>query len=315
MIRTNRQRGAVSCRQTAARLMALPSIFLWCSLPAAASEDVSRAGHGHYTVGYQRIHVDGFEGSQGEIPIGTVDTHSLYFEVDYNLTDRWSMVAGIPYIIERYLGDFPHDPLLLDPPRPDVENVDQGAWNAGFQDFHLGARYLLKSSGQLRIEPYVLAGIPSNDYPFFGHAAFGQNLVRVELGSNFTYIPPLSDAYFQLELGYAFVEKTLGTSISHWNIRAEAGYFFGPRLSGRLFLLHKDGRGLIFPDDFPPPRTDEKWFQHDRMIQHNFTNFGAGLDWALDDTYQVSTSVLTMVRAEQVHNVDYAFTLGLTRSF
>lgn len=295
-------------------------VLLWMmaliTAPAVHADDAdSRAGHGHVSVTYQYIRVDGFESSQGEIPIGTVDTHALYFEVDYYLTDRWTLVAGIPFIRERYQGDFPHDPLALDPPRPNVENVDLGDWNQDFQDFHIGARYLLKDAGRLRIEPYLMYGFPSNDYPFFGHAAIGQNLDRLEIGSSFLYVPPISDAYYRLDVGYAFVEETLGVNIDHWNIRAEAGYFFTRELTGRIFVLHKDGDGLIFPDDFPPPRTTEFWYQHDRTIKHNFTNVGVGVDWSLGDDYSVSSSVLTMTRAEQVHKVEYAFTVGLTRSF
>lgn len=290
------------------------ALGIYCSGPAHADES-SRAGHGQVTISYQRIHVDGFEADSGKIPIGSVDTHALNVELEYHLTDRWTVGAGIPFIRERYKGGFPHDPLALDPPRTDVENIDQGDWNQGFQDFHLALRYLAKATGRLRIEPYLVAGLPSNDYPFFGHAAIGQNLWRVEPGAAFTYIPPISDAYYRLVLGYSFVEETLGVSIDHWNIRAEAGYFFNQRLSGRIFVLHKDGDGLVFPDDFPPPRTDERWYQHDRMIRHNFTNVGIGIDWSMNDRYRLSSSVLTMTRAEQVHTVDYAFTVGLGYSF
>ena len=312
MIRTDRLRDSMTRLSGAASLL----LFLAnATNTAAAPEDGSRAGHGSVSVMYQNIHVDGFEGSQGEIDIGTVDTHALYFEVDYHLTDRITLVAGIPYIRERYKGSFPHDPLALDPPRPEVENVDLGDWNSDFQDVHFGVRYLLKDSDTLRIEPFAISGIPSTDYPFFGHAAIGQHVKRLEIGSSFTYVPPISDAWYGLDLAYVFVEETLGVNIDHWNVRAEAGYFFSRNLAGRAFILHKQGGGLTFPDDFPPPRTDEKWYQHDRLVKHNFTNFGLGLDWSLSDNYRMTSSVLTMVRAEQVHKVRYAITIGFTRSF
>jgi hypothetical protein len=51
------------------------------------------------------------------------------------------------------------------------------------------------------------------------------------------------------------------------------------------------------------------------MIKHNFTNVGIGLDWSMQDRYRLSSSVLTMARAEQVHKVDYAFTIGVSFSF
>lgn len=300
-----------------ASILAGYCLFLALLVPAShvvAAQEETDAGHGHYSVSYQYISVDGFEGSMGEVPIGTVDTHSLNFEVDYAVTGKWTLVAGIPLVRKRYDGPSPHDPLTLDPPRPDVENVDQGAWNTGFQDIHVGARYLARD-GSLRIEPFAFLGLPSHDYPFFGHAAVGQNLWKLDVGSSFTYFPPISDAYYRLDLAYVFVEETLGFSIDHWLIRAEAGYFFRPHLNGRIFLLHKDGHGLTFPDDFPTPRTTEMWYQHDRLVKHNYTNVGVGLDWAVNDKYRVSSSLMTMARAEQVHIMKYAVTVGLSRSF
>ncbi|MDZ7769242.1 MAG: hypothetical protein U5K38_09260 [Woeseiaceae bacterium] len=177
----------------------------------------------------QYISVDGFEGSLGNVPLGEVETQVVNIDVDYHLTDRLTLVAGIPFVRERYLGPFDHDPLALDPPRTDVPNVDTGDWNTGFQDFHLGIRYLLKESPQFIIEPFAVAGIPSNDYPFFGHAAIGRNRAQLDIGSSFIYRPPISDAWYRLNLSYVFVEKTLGVSINHLNAHAEAGYFFAAR--------------------------------------------------------------------------------------
>jgi len=246
-----------------------------------------------------------------------VETQVISFDVDYHLTDRLTLVAGIPFVRERYLGPFDHDPLALDPPRTDVPNLDLGDWNTDFQDFHLGVRYLLKKSPFFIVEPFVLAGIPSNDYPFFGHAAIGRNRAQLDIGSSFIYRPPFSDAWYRLDLSYVFVEKTLGVSVNHLNANAEAGYFFSRRLSGRLFVLYRDGSGLDFPVDFPPPaeRTDEMWFQHDRLVKHNFTNAGVGVDWLLNDRYRLSTSVFTMLRAKQIHEMEYAISVSLSRSF
>ena len=248
------------------------------------------------------------------MPVGEVETHAFSIDLDYHLTDRLTLVAGIPYIRERYLGSLDHDPLTLEPPRPDVKNIDLGDWNDDFQDFSFGIRYLLRDS-PLTIEPFVIAGVPSNNYPFFGHAAIGRNRAQLDIGSTFVYVPPISDAYYRLDLSYVFVERTLGVSIDHLNVNFEAGYFFSRNVTGRAFLLYRDGRGLSFPVDFPPPRTDEKWYQHDRLVKHNFTNVGVGLDLSLGDYYSLSTAVLTMVRANQIHDVEYALSIGLTRSF
>ncbi|MDX1556397.1 MAG: hypothetical protein R3212_10255 [Xanthomonadales bacterium] len=281
---------------------------------AGAAEDDDHAGHGYVSLTYQFITADSFEATTGEIPIGPVDTHTFFLDIDYHLTDRWTVNFGLPWIRKRYQGNFPHDPLTLDPPRPNIENVDQGDWNSDFQDIHLGVKYLAKD-GPLVIEPFVYYGVPSSDYPFFGHAAVGQNLWKLDVGTRFTYFPGLSNAYYRADIAYVFVEETLGVSIDHWKIYGEAGYQFGPHWTGRVFFLWKDGDGLDFPDDFPPPRTTEMWYQHDRMVKHNYLNAGVGLDWNINSTYQVSGNFMVQPWSEQVHVMDYAFSIGISRGF
>lgn len=283
------------------------------ALSPALDAAQGQAGHGQFAITYQVIRADGFEATNGKLDIGVTDTHTLNFDLDYHLTDRWSVSVGIPLVRKRYTGTFPHDPSVLVPPR-DAPNIDDGQYRTDFQDWHLGLSYLAVD-GRLRVEPFIALGVPSSDYPFFGHAAVGQNLWKFDVGASFSYAPGLSDAWYRADLAYVFVEETLGVSIDHWRLRLETGYFFNQAWSGRVFVLAKEGDGLDFPDDFPPPRTSEKWFQHDRMVKHNYVNAGLGVDWAFDERHRLSLTGLTMVHADQVHIVEYAFTLGLARSF
>lgn len=280
-----------------------------------AEEDrESRRGHGTVSIGYQYQTADSLQATTGEIPIGDVDAHALYVEIEYHVTDRLTLVGGLPYVHKRYQGPLQHNPLALDPPRPEIENIDQGQWNNAFQDFQLGARYLLRE-GPLTIEPFVLLGVPSHEYPFFGNAAVGQHQVRLLLGSSFLFSPGLSDAYYGVDVGYEFVERVLGISVDHWRITAEAGYFFTPRLNGRVFALIKDGHGLNFPDDFPGRPFDERWYQHDRLVKHSYVNLGLGMTWALNEKYQLSTSWMKMTHGETIHLMDYAIDVTLAWSF
>ena len=298
----------------------VPAALLWLSLTVVATTDLAaddggRAGHGHISVGYQFQTADSLQATIGEIDIGPVETHSAFVEIEYNLTDRLSVAASLPYVMRRYRGPLEHDPLLLDPPRPDIENVDQGGWNSGIQDIHLGVRYRWYESPTFSVEPHLSVGIPSHDYPFFGNAAIGQRQDRLEIGAAFRYSPGLSDAYYGLDISHAFVEQVLGVSIDHWRINAEVGYIFTPRLSGRLFALVKEGDGLDFPDDFPAPRNDERWFQHDRLVKHNFVNVGAGLSWAFARDYQLGATWMTMTHADVIHIMDYSVGVTVSRAF
>lgn len=275
-----------------------------------AAEENSR---GVVSLSYQYIKVDGFESSVGKLDIGTTDTHTLFLEVDYELTDRVSVSVGIPFVTKRYQGDFPHLPDGIVPPKNDPL-IDDGSYHTEFQDITFGVSYLLTTSPVV-VEPFIVYGVPSNGYPQYGHAAVGQNLWHVQVGSSFTYFPPFSDFYFYFAPSYTFVEETLGESIDHWRLHAEVGYLFLPGFSGRIFALVKEGDGLEFPDDFPPPRNDEFWFQHDRTIKHNYVNLGVGVDWGFSDRSQLSLSAMTMVDEDQVHVMEYAFTVGMSRSF
>ncbi len=318
----NTQPGSVPCgalRRFAvlSTTVAIGSLLLLTS-NVNATEAESRKGSGQFVVTYQYNSTDGFESDIGPLPIGSIDTHVMNFELQYALTDRLTVIAGIPYVRKRYNdGPLPHDPLLLDPPRPYIENVDDGGWNGDFQDFNIGAKYRVKE-GEFSVEPFAYLGVPSQEYPFYGNAAVGQQLTRLQIGSSFAWHPGLSNAYYSADIGYVFVEETLGVSVNYWNIRAEAGYQFGPRLTGRLFSLLKKGSGLRVPTDFPGFPTqlnDEMWYQHDRTLKHNYLNIGIGVNWALNDDYSVSANYMEMVWEDQVNILEYAFTLSLVRAF
>jgi hypothetical protein len=310
-------RKACSNTSIASRLLRLAATVMLSATAskAIAADEESRAGSAVVSVSYQYQTADSIQVTTGEVYIGPVDTHSINLDVAYFLTDRWTLHAGIPYIRRRYQGTNQHDPLLLDPPRPYIENVDQGDWNSSFQDFFFGASYLAFDSPTFTIEPHVFLGLPSHDYPFFGNAAVGQNQSRIEIGSSFTFSPGLSDAYYGLNISYAFVEQVLNTNINHLRINAEAGYFFTPRLNGRAFVLVKEGQGLDFPDDFPGAPADEQWYQHDRLVKHNYVIVGIGADWVVSDKYEVSAALMKMTHAEMIHVMDYSFDITVSRAF
>jgi len=249
----------------------------------------------------------------GKLDIGTTDTQSLNFEVLFRLNNHWSVSAGLPLMMRRYNGPAAHHPDDLDHPL-DTEFVDDGEYHADFQDFHLQVNYLALS-GALSVEPFITIGIPSHDYTYLGHAAVGQNLKRAGFGATFSYLPLLDDYYLSFSPSYVFVEETLGTSIDHWLVHLEAGYLLNERWAIRAFGILKEGHGKDFPSDFPPPRTDEWWSQHDRMLRNNYINLGVGVDWFINNEYALRFSGMTMVHADQTHIMKYTFSIGIDKFF
>ena len=107
----------------------------------------------------------------------------------------------------------------------------------------------------------------------------------------------------------------IGQSISHWRLSLTGGYQFRNGLSARVFLMGKEGDGLEFPDDFPPPRDTDLWYKHDRLVKHSYVNAGVGLDVKLSPVYGLSISVMRMIHADQVHIMKYAASVTVSRNF
>jgi hypothetical protein len=233
-----------------------------------------------------------------------------YIGFEYALNERWLVSAGIPWVRRRYTGPFPHDPLNLDPPHPESPFVDNGEYHSGFQDWMLGVKYRMHV-GALVIEPLAEVHVPSHDYAFFAQSAIGQNLWKFELGVELTHLLPLSDWYYRIDARYVIPERTLGFNVNHFKLHTEAGYFLSANLALNVFVQAKSGRG------YSPvtSTTDERWYQHDRTLRHNYVNVGAGVDWFFAERYQVGMQLFTNVWGEDVHLVDWGLNIGLTRYF
>jgi hypothetical protein len=292
------------------RVLAGAMVVSSLAAPAVAEEN-----KGYWSLYYQQIKVHRMQIDTGEIDIGTVDTQSLNFELAYRIGTRTTLHFGIPLVRKRYQGPGPHRPDLIDPPKPD-KFIDDGSYHMAFQDFLLGVSYRVLDGDQWLVEPFVYYGLPSHDYPHFGHAAVGQNLWRVEFGTRLVYRPPFSDFYFRLDPSYVFVEETLGVNINHWRAFFETGYFFGRGMVGRAFVMTKQGNGLGFPGDFQDTdTTSEKWFQHDRLVKHSYTNAGLGFDFYLGSKNRVGAAVFRTIQADVVHKADWVLNVGISRAF
>ena len=309
-----------SCHRIPIGLVSLHVLCISLTTQVFAADDLQSedadhaAGKGSVSIAYQNISVNKFNTGVRDVDIGEVLTHSLYVEINYALTDRWQITAGLPFIKKRYVGPGQHDPLTLDPPRPYVPFLDDGSYHSDFQDFFVGINYLWRTDPVI-VEPFVNLYIPSNNYPHFAQAAVGQNLFKLEVGVDLTKYMPFSYWYYRVGTSYTFAEKTLGVSVNHFRLDGEMGYFFTQSFSANLFVQSKFGEGDpagIFP---PSMRTDERWYQHDRTTKHNFANVGIGADWFFADKYQLYGSAFTTVWGDAVHLVDLAWSIGMSRYF
>jgi hypothetical protein len=269
---------------------------------------------------YQYFETDGLGGTDvGTINVGKTFGHALDFEFNQAFKEKWMFTAGLPLITKRYEGSAPHVPSTIIPPVTNSEFLDDGDFHSDLQDLRVGIRYLAKD-GPVIVEPFAMLGVPSNHYTFFAQAAVGPNLQRLEIGVDLTYQPPFKPRFFfRFSPGYEFVEEVLGHNLDHWRLDAEVGYFVNAAIDVRLFISGRDGNGLE-ASDFPPPppgqpRTSHEWYHHDQTTRHNYVNAGVGVDWALNEKSRLTTALLKMIHADDVHALQYAVSVGVSRSF
>ncbi len=281
-------------------------------LSPAGADGQSR---GTIAVGYQFQHTKGLILDNGDIPGDTTtDTHIAYLSLDYRLSDRWEAHAEIPFIRKRSSGGpGAHRPDLLTVPHPEAEFLDDGNYHGAWQDWILGVSYHTEW-GRFGVEPHLIATIPSHDYSHFANAAIGQNLWRLKLGLDVTRRLESSNVYYSAGYSYEVWERVLGTSLNKHYFRASAGYFFGPRVSGRVFLNARRGQGLT-TTEVGSDRTSELWYQHDRLSEHDYAIVGISASYRITDAYSVSVTGARMVWGRSVHDLKYAYGVELARGF
>ena len=275
------------------------------------------AGHGTFSVAYQDLHIQYHTDSQGnKVVPGTIDNHILFLDFDFGLTDRLALSVGLPYKSNRFVGRGIHDPGRLDDDHGQLL-VDDGRYHAGWSDLNLGLRYRWLSE-PWAITPFISYGKPSRDYTTFGHAAVGNGQQRLELGINAgrRFAQPLQNLYFQASYGYALMQEVDHRRVNHSTVRLELGYLLTPRLTAWLLLVgQKTHHGLDFPEDYPLPRRDERFFAHDQNVRNDFVNMGAGMSYQISDRYSLFTSFGHTLWGENTHLLDYAVTFGIARGF
>ncbi|MDH3719655.1 MAG: transporter [Planctomycetota bacterium] len=299
-------------KRSSSTLIALLAIIASADVPA-------EKGDASFRLEYQYIRTGAFDSSIGDIDIGNTDSHAWLLAFDYAFTNRWTIMASLPYIRKRHTGALPHNPVLdfQNYRPPDLTVVDDGEYHGGFQDIYAGVQYLAIDGPAFSLSPFVVYGTPVRDYPFYAHAAIGRNIWHIPVGAAFTIRPYFSDFFFSGDVAYVFTEKSLGVDISHWLINLNASYYVTPRFAPKIFATIKHGnKGLSFPDDFDVNDLDnEGWYFHDRTIKHNFINAGVGFDWFIGNDYRLSVTAFKMVSPDQVNIVERAWTMGITRYF
>ncbi len=269
----------------------IPTItaFLAIACSAHAQAWVPGAGVGSVTFSYQRISNTGHRLSDGFLrEAGQSLDMGLYLEAEYAVTNRLSLVAGLPYVFGKYTA------LNAPPPVFTYWPWDQcHCWQSGWQDWGFTARYNVVTAHHraFALTPSVSVGMPSHNYDFRGESALGRNLkevrIAIDAGQRLDWIS--RNLSVQGRYSYAFVERVLDIPMNRSNVSTEGTYLLlkgkfaargfasWQRTHGGLRLGSLPPAALVVPGEY---NTPERLLENDRLHRDNNFRAGGGFAYA-----------------------------------
>jgi hypothetical protein len=282
----------------------------------AAQAFTAPQGLGSVTAAWQFVQNTGHRFSDGFLVArGQSVTMSALFELDYGITDRLSVTAGMPYVFAKYTGALPPPSFLpVDACR---------CWHSGFQDLFLAARYRF-GDDNWAITPVVRYVHPSHNYRYVGEAVVGRNLQEAQVGVNagLRLHGFLRRASVETGYTYSFVEKPIrDISINRSNAFFDAGYALTSRMYIHGVALRQQTHGGLRIGSptgrpfFPPGElnTPERFAQRDRLLSTQYWQAGGGVAYSLGQM-DIFASVTKYVWGRNAHN-GQAYTVGSTWYF
>ena len=307
-------------RRRCAFFSAVLVCLLGTSAGLAAQAWLPPKGDGSVSFGVQTIWFDGHFDSAGHRLQGAGKSRATYLLLgfSYSFTDRFTAEVTVPYVVTRYTGN--PDDLTFGNPLFVAAALDDGSSHSTFQDFHLDLHYnVLRDSRRrglrnLAITPFFSFVTPSHDYDFQGESGFGRDLREYALGVSVGRLlsPLLRKGYVEGQYSYAFVQKPNNIPLNHSNVDLEMGYFLPHSLSVRGIgsWLHTNG-GITIEQALMNPQLLPV---HDRILRAGYWHFGAGANYSLTESLDLSFSYVTYLAGTDTH-FGRGITIGTTWNF
>ncbi len=249
---------------------------------------------------------------------GHMYTDALFVNTDFSFTDSLAVSIGAPFIASKYVGNSPH--LLVRGDASTAVAVDNGDFHGGLQDFTFNVRYALTKRRALKITPLFQIGVPSRDYPSFGHASIGLNEKEYRVGVNLgrRLNPILPKAFIQGQ--YAFgMTPTVAAGVAPKRSYGELqlGYLLNRHISfeaSSAFLYSHNG---IVSDYnlFPGNLTVEQYLNHDRIARVSLVDFSASIGYQLNRSTNFFISAGHTYYGTNSHLRYLVTTVGITKAF
>jgi hypothetical protein len=236
---------------------------------------------------------------------GHIDANTVLLDVTYGLTDRMAVTVGLPIVMSRYRGLFPHRPITL----------DDGTWHSTSQDFRFNVRYNVVR-GAVVVTPFVGTELPTRGYEYFAHAAPGRHLRELVGGASVGRLFADLGLVIQGRYGLTFSEGALDQSRRYSVMSLEAAYFLTPSI--RLLAMTGGRLGHtginLYPDSGRVLPT-EVFQRHDQLSRESALNVGGGVAFTLSDSIDAFASYTTTVTGRNTHAVNRGISIGMSWSF
>lgn len=308
-----------SCRVAAAIVVASASFAAY-----AQTQDklgVPARGTGTMGVSVQHITITERDLTILTQEFGEVTLRSAYFELDYGLTDRLALNVTLPYKSNRYVGDQPHDPRLLQDDHGE-RFLDDGKYHSNWGDIGLNLRWLWRSD-PIAVTPFVGYYRPASHYPLFTETQAGTGQWRVDVGVNVggRLGPPTRNLFWQAGFAYSYMEKTHPSDAparraNHSLLNVELDWMATPRLTTYLALTRlTPHNALEFVDFLPGLFTSDLYYWHDRLLPWEYTTWAFGMSYQASEALTLSMGYGRTQSVSFGHLFEPALTFGISRSF
>lgn len=285
------------------------------------SVGVPGQGNGSASITLQYINITERELGFVREEFGRMTLRSAYLELDYGLTDRLALTLTLPFKSNRYTGDDPHDPRLLDNDHGE-RFLDDGRFHSSFGDMGVNLRWLWRDS-PVAITPFLGYYWPSRDYPLFTETQAGTAQWRLDVGVNAggRLGRPQLNLFWQAGYAFSLMEKTRpddapARRVNRSRVSLEIGWMATPRFTTRLALSYQKPHGALrFPDEFTGILVNDQWYYHDQLLAWEQSTWALGASYRLSDRLTLSASYGQTLKITFGHAYDPAVTFGLSRSF
>jgi hypothetical protein len=281
--------------------------FLVCSRDVCAQAWVPAQGEGVVAISFQDLDVTRHLASTTRVDAGHINSVVLLADVTYGVTDKVAIDVALPFVSSKYRGPYRH---------PNT-TIDDGTFHSSFTDVRMAVRYNLTRKGTV-LTPYIGTIVPSHDYPYYGHAAAGERLHELQVG---TYAAKLFTAgvpglFVSGRLAYGFVEHVQDISHNRSMGDLEVGYFVGPAF--RVFATtagqYTHG-GIDFPAGGLPAVPLQYKPVHDIIQRVHYVHAGGGFAYSVRDSVDVFASFSRLVVGRNGHALNSGITVGASWSF